>query len=62
MHMHDLSLQLHNLMALHCDKGVLLPRIKVIRKNADEQDESSRRNFRKSYRQQHNDEKALQEV
>ena len=62
MHMHDLSLQLRDPMALHCGEGVLPPRIKVIRKNADEPDESSRRSFRKSYRQQRNDEKALQEV
>ena len=62
MHMHDLSLQLRDPMALHGDEGVLSPRIRVVRKNADEADESSRKNFRKSYKQQRHDEKALQEV
>lgn len=62
MHMHDLSLQLRDPMALHHGEAVLPPRIKVIRQNADERDESSRKNFRNSYKQQRHDEKALQEV
>ena len=62
MHMHDLSLQLRDPMALHRGEAVLPTRIKVVRKNADEPEESSRKNLRKSYKQQRHDEKALQEV